>query len=720
VVDLCAPDGLDAQSPESRHVAGLDAHHRGSLQQGRLQAGGSLDVRGLLLVVYQDQAHVVLVSRRLPAVHLLFVIRRQDVCMSPQQTTQSGMSRRTVLKGAVVGGAAVAATSMLSEGSVAEAAAVSRAALARKHIKHVVFLMMENRSFDHLFGTLSGVRGFDDRSITRPDGGNIFAQWNAQTRKRELPYRLSESNNLPAGDADLSHNWGPQHISLNGGKNDNWIASHLAADGPTGLFTMGYLTREDAPYHYAMADAFTVQDNYFCSVLGPTYPNRLMWQMGSIDPNGKGGGPLLTTDESVFTNNGGQGVFTYPTYPELLTKAGVTWKSYTEPASNHLLNMFPSFRQYNVGATSNPTNVANGTVGTNTGGFLADINAGTLPQVSWIFPTAQSTEHPGDGPINNGPQYYEPIITALMASPSWASTAMFITWDENDGYFDHVPPPTPPKGTNLEYLTHAAFGFHDSSTNTQAGTVNPKDPSEGIKGPVGLGFRVPNIVISPWSTGGRVNSEISDHTSCLKLVETLFGVPLKGTGIISDWRHNLVSDLTGCFDFSKATPAGQPPAALQSAFTASQTLFATHNSGDETPPARQAMPKQETTPARPRTGPVPPYLAPSTSKPTKPTHRAAAPTPRTPVASPTNATLPSTGGLPLAGTAAALVVAAGGAAKVLSHQSYDPSIVLSEGLDGASRSVTRKRLARGGSSDSTRAGGQLPKRVEPAHEPEDA
>ncbi|MCU1601346.1 MAG: Phospholipase, partial [Frankiales bacterium] len=368
-------------------------------------------------------------------VHRTFVQALHDVAMT--QHTPSGPSRRTVLKGAVAGGAAVAATSLAGSESVAEAAGLSQAELARNNFKHVVFLMMENRSFDHLFGTLSGVRGFDDRTVTRPDGGSIFAQWNPKTKRRELPYRLSESNNLPGGDADLSHNWGPQHISLNGGKNDNWIASHLAADGDDGIFTMGYLTRADAPYHYAMADAFTVQDNYFCSVLGPTYPNRLMWQMGSIDPDGKGGGPLLTTDESVFTSNGGQGVFSYLTYPELLTKAGVSWRSYTEPASNHLLNMFPSFTQYNAGATSDPTNVLNGTYGTTTGGFIADINAGTLPQVSWIFPSVQSTEHPGDGPINAGPQYYEPIITALMSSASWESTALFITWDENDGYFDN-------------------------------------------------------------------------------------------------------------------------------------------------------------------------------------------------------------------------------------------------------------------------------------------
>lgn len=119
-------------------------------------------------------------------------------------------------------------------------------------IDHVVFLMLENRSFDHLFGTLSGVRGFDDRSITRPDGGNIFAQYDAVTGRYELPFLLSQANN-GQNTPSLSHNWGPQHRALNGGKNDNWIAAHRAADGNDGIFTMGYYTRAEVPYHYAGA-----------------------------------------------------------------------------------------------------------------------------------------------------------------------------------------------------------------------------------------------------------------------------------------------------------------------------------------------------------------------------------------------------------------------------------------------------------------------------------
>jgi phospholipase C len=497
--------------------------------------------------------------------------------------SQSRLSRRRVLQTAAAT-AVVAATAPLLPKSAyaATAEATTRSALARQNIKHIVFLMMENRSFDHLFGTLSGVRGFDDRSIVRRDGGNIFEQYDPQTRRYELPFRIAESNNS-SGDTDLSHNWVPQHLSLNGGSNDNWLGAHYAADGSANYRdVMAYLTRADAPYHYAMADAFTICDNYFCSVLGPTYPNRLMWQMGSIDPNGTGGGPLLTTDENVFVDNDGQGVFSYATFPERLTKAGISWKAYTDQASNHLLNMFPAFTQYSAAAaatgTDGGTNYLSGPSNDESqAGLLADIANNRLPQVSWIFPTAEATEHPGDGPINTGPQYYEPIINALMQSESWSSTVLFLTYDENDGYFDHVPPPQPPAGTPREFLTAQAFGYAAGS-----------DPAGGVQGPVGLGFRVPMLVISPWSVGGRVNSELFDHTSGLKLVETVFGTPTNGVtpkGIASDWRYNLVGDLTSTMDF--ANPVYSVPSsvteALVTAFTASQELLVTNNSGAETP-----------------------------------------------------------------------------------------------------------------------------------------
>jgi phospholipase C len=291
--------------------------------------------------------------------------------------------------------------------------------------------------------------------------------------------------------------------------------------------------------------------------------------------------------------------------------------------------MFPAFTQYSAAAaatgTDGGTNYLSGTSNDESqAGLLADIANNRLPQVSWIFPTAEATEHPGDGPINTGPQYYEPIINALMQSESWSSTVLFLTYDENDGYFDHVPPPQPPAGTPREFLTAQAFGYAAGS-----------DPAGGVQGPVGLGFRVPMLVISPWSVGGRVNSELFDHTSGLKLVETVFGTPTNGVtpkGIASDWRHNLVGDLTSTMDF--ANPVYSVPSsvteALVTAFTASQELLVTNNSGAETPVegrpgADGTMPTQEPG-TRPRVGPKPDFPSgppPSVPEGAPPVHLAA-------------------------------------------------------------------------------------------------
>ena len=164
--------------------------------------------------------------------------------------------------------------------------------------------------------------------------------------------------------------------------------------------------------------------------------------------------------------------------------------------------MFPAFTQYNIGKPTVPpsatatqanlTNYMSGTAGTSQAAFWPTSMREPCRLVSWIFPTAQATEHPGDGSINNGPQYYEPIITALMASPSWANTVLMITYDENDGYFDHVPPPQAPVGTPGEFLKGPAFGASGASTDPTTGkTTYSNDPSNGITGPVGLGFRVP-------------------------------------------------------------------------------------------------------------------------------------------------------------------------------------------------------------------------------------
>lgn len=516
--------------------------------------------------------------------------------------TPLSVTRRQLLGGAAVAGLAAIPVLSSKPALASTTARPSNAAQARaaaalagmtgslSDVEHVVFVMMENRSFDHVYGTLSGVRGFDDRSVTLPGGGNIFAQPDVKSAKGfELPFRLATMTNNGQHTPSLDHGWSAQHLSRNDGSMDGWIAAHRSADGDTnGVLTMGYYDRSDLPYHFALADAFTVMDHYHCSVLGPTYPNRLMWQAGSIDAEGKGGGPLVTTDEGVFTGNTGKGVFSFETYPERLSKAGVEWACYADATSNHLYNMLPSFKQFGVPGTD-LYNRAQG-VTAPWGTLLKDAASGNLPAVSWAFPRADNSEHPALGSPNSGPNFYQPLIEALMRSPKWKNTVLFLTWDENDGYFDHVAPPVAPPGTKGEYLQGPVFG-----------KTATKDPAAGISGPVGLGFRVPTIVVSPFARGGYVNSEVSDHTSGLLFLEKRFGVEVTN---LSDWRRSTVGDFTSTMDFTR--PDTSVPD-LTAAFLASQAAQTPTSTSGPVVPGSQTMPTQEKG-TRPRRGPVPAYV----------------------------------------------------------------------------------------------------------------
>ena len=218
-------------------------------------------------------------------------------------------------------------------------------------IKHIVLLMQENRSFDHYFGTLSGVRGFSDPSAMRLPGGQpVFRQPDpGHPDGCLLPYHLDSKTSAAQRIPSTSHAWSVQHQAWNNGAMDSWLPAHLAADGPTvGPYTMGYYTRGDIPFHYALADAFTVCDNYFCSVLGPTYPNRYMWMTGTIDPDGEHGGPALENDPN------GWKYYNWPTYQEALEAAGISWKVYTANDGGQGCNVLGNMVQYSHADHSSP------------------------------------------------------------------------------------------------------------------------------------------------------------------------------------------------------------------------------------------------------------------------------------------------------------------------------------------------------------------------------
>ncbi|GAB2852537.1 alkaline phosphatase family protein [Actinoallomurus bryophytorum] len=447
--------------------------------------------------------------------------------MNDTPQTPAGMNRRRLLGSAgVVGGLAAASLALPSNVRKAVAAPPPKNGRLRD-IEHVVLLMQENRSFDHYFGTLSGVRGFGDpRAMRLPNGRPVFQQPDPSSPDGYLlPYRLNSRTSAAQAIPSMSHEWVVQHQAWNNGAMDNWLPAHRAADGAKGPYTMGYFTREDIPFQYALADAFTICDAYHCSVLGPTHPNRYMWMTGTIDPNGESGGPALD-------NNAPSGTYSWKTYPERLTEAGVSWKFYHEPQSATGLPPIARMKQYAAASTDSAL-YKNGLTATPTGQFEYDAMNDKLPTVSWIMPPTTYDEHPARTPAA-GASFVASKIDAIAANPEvWAKTVFILSYDENDGMFDHVPPPTPRPGTADEFVTKT------SPTGVEGGGL-----------PIGPGFRVPLIIVSPWTVGGRVCSEPFDHTSQLRFLERITGVAETN---ISDFRRKNLGDLTSAFRFGSAS-----------------------------------------------------------------------------------------------------------------------------------------------------------------------
>jgi phospholipase C len=365
------------------------------------------------------------------------------------------------------------------------------------NVQYVVIFMQENRSFDHYFGTLKGVRGFNDSNALLFQNGNTdFYQ--PQSGSYVLPFHTDYQCII-----DLDHSWGLTHAGWDSGKWDQWVPTK-------GTTTMAYHDRNALAYYYALAENFTVCDAFFCSVLGPTNPNRLYLWTGMIDPNGTGGGPVIDNSEPGFT---------WTTYPERLQAAGISWKVYQQ-IDNFDDNALTWFNQYRNATPGNPLyDRGMATVSDLVSAFKADVTHSTLPQVSWLIaPTAQS-EHPSDSP-GSGEVLTRQLLDALASNPTvFNSTVFILTYDENDGFFDHMPPPVPPAGT----------------------------PDEFVGGwPIGLGVRVPAIVVSPWSRGGYVCSQIFDHSSIIRFLEKWTGVAEPN---ISAWRRQVCGDLTSAFDF---------------------------------------------------------------------------------------------------------------------------------------------------------------------------
>ncbi|MCX2561887.1 phospholipase C, phosphocholine-specific [Acetobacter farinalis] len=449
-------------------------------------------------------------------------------------------------------------------------------------VEHVVILMQENRSFDHYFGCLQGVRGYGDpRAKTLSNGSSVFAQPDGKGG-HVLPFLFNTAHTSSACLASLDHSWKGTQTAWNNW--DTWVPHKTP-------MTMGYFTRAEIPYYYALADAFTICDSYHASIFGPTNPNRLYFFSGTsglavgntgkqvVDNVDDGNWSAdITKDHPDFTP------FNWTTYPEKLQDAGISWRVYQEYDNfgDNPLASFAAFRNldrnswaYRRARTivpgSGPADMHNTEGRYLIAAFERDVAQGTLPQVSWIVPPTALSEHP-----NAPPGYGEYLISALMdvfvRHPDvWTKTVFILNYDENDGFFDHVPPPIP--------ALDEKQGISTASTQGES--------YHGV--PVGLGPRVPALIISPWTKGGWVNSQVFDHTSILRFLEARFGVPCP---FITPWRRSICGDMTSIFDFS------QTDRRWEATLPRTDTYLAETRKSCSLPkpeiPSRQTLPRQET------------------------------------------------------------------------------------------------------------------------------
>ncbi|MNU56434.1 Non-hemolytic phospholipase C precursor [compost metagenome] len=425
-------------------------------------------------------------------------------------------------------------------------------------VEHVVILMQENRSFDMYFGTFKGVRGYGDRiTIPLPQNRSVWEQTNGT--RVVMPYHLDSTQGNAQRVAGTPHDYVDAQMAWDGGRMYQWPRYKQNQ-------SMGYYRKKEVEFQFALADAFTLCDAYHCSTNGGTNTNRLFLWTGTNDPLAQGNGPSTRNQwDSLGASTTG---WTWKTYPERLQENGVTWKVYQNLPENFGDNSLAGFQQYRR-ANELAGNAANGSPypawtpsmdaanplykGTaNTmpdGGFLQalrdDAANGTLPQVSWIVAPATYSEHPGPSSPVQGAWYIQETLDALTANPDvWSKTVLLINFDENDGYFDHVPSPAAPSLNDDGSMAGASTVNTDLERHTHDSAQDIAD--NRVYGP---GPRVPMYVVSPWSRGGWVNSQAFDHTSVLRFLEARFGVKEEN---ISPWRRAVLGDLTSAFNF--ATP----------------------------------------------------------------------------------------------------------------------------------------------------------------------
>ncbi|MFC4211766.1 phosphocholine-specific phospholipase C [Pedobacter lithocola] len=510
-------------------------------------------------------------------------------------------SRREFLKKAALFAGATGVANTLPS-SVFKAMAINaEPGTTFQDAEHIVFLMQENRSFDHMFGKMKGVRGFNEpHPHIQPDGNKVWLQKDGQGYTY-VPFHVDINKTKITWQGGLPHSWNDQVAARNGGRYDKW----LPAKAP---MTLSYYDRNDIPFYYALADAFTVCDQHFCSSLTGTTPNRLFFFTGTVRGEKSANRVAVVNNDQAESQNN---VFVdWPTFQETLEDAGIDWRIYqnelwtsklpegemddwlgnygdnpVEYISRHQVKLSAYFRKNGDNTVKPPlsakevqakydklsqreknlidkafqTNISekdyldlapftftndegkSETINIPKGDifhqFRKDVDSGKLPTVSWLVAPQRFSDHTSS-PLY-GTWYVSEALDILTKNPEvWKKTIFILTYDENDGYFDHQPPFVVPNPD-------------DASSGKVSAGINYATDFEGRKGsPIGLGYRVPFIVASPWSKGGFVNSQVFDHTSSLMFMEKWLskktGKSIRSNNI-SDWRRNICGDLTSVF-----------------------------------------------------------------------------------------------------------------------------------------------------------------------------
>ena len=509
-------------------------------------------------------------------------------------------SRRSFLKNAAILSGAAGISNMLPF-SIKKAMAINAdKGTTFYDAEHIVFLMQENRSFDHIFGRLKGVRGYNDpRAKFIPGGNKVWIQKD-KNGNAHAPFHIDINKTKITWQGGLAHSWPDQTGARNGGKYDQWIPNKSA-------MTMGYYDRSDVPFYYALADAFTICDHYFCSSLTGTTPNRLFFWSGNIRPEPNGNSTPAVGNE--FAESRDNAYVDWSSFPDLLEDNDISWKVYQneiwtailpdkkdywlgnygdnalEYIKRNNVKLAPYFRIHGD-VTSSPTlsaaqvteqyqkltqrekNIVDKMFSNNAEDenylnlepfsfindkgeketvdiprgdifhqFRKDVEEGNLPTVSWLVAPQAFSDHTST-PLY-GTWYVSEALDILTKNPEvWKKTIFILNYDENDGYFDHLPPFAAPDPKD------SATGKTSPDIDT-ASDYHAKDSS-----PIGLGYRVPCIIASPWSKGGFVNSQIFDHTSTLMFLEDFLekktGKKIKSPNI-SSWRRHICGDLTSAF-----------------------------------------------------------------------------------------------------------------------------------------------------------------------------